>query len=95
MPREKELALTRINPYYMILLSCLLCTILMLNSNYVNEQRAKERLNQERKDFFDQVMSLRKLEPQTEAQKDSDEVCSRGSDDLIEYYKTGDLSLIE
>ena len=95
MPREKELALTRINPYYMILLSCLLCTILMLNSNYVNEQRAKERLNQERKDFFDQVISLRKLEPQTEAQKDSDEVCSRGSDDLIEYYKTGDLSLIE
>ena len=95
MPREKELALTRINPYYMILLSCLLCTILMLNSNYVNEQRAKERLNQERKDFFDQMMSLRKLEPQTEAQKDSDEVCSRGSDDLIEYYKTGDLSLIK
>ena len=95
MPREKELALTRINPYYMILLSCLLCTILMLNSNYVNEQRAKERLNQERKDFFDQVISLRKLEPQTQAQKDSDEVCSRGSDDLIEYYKTGELSLIE
>ena len=41
------------------------------------------------------MMSLRKLEPQTEAQKDSDEVCSRGSDDLIEYYKTGDLSLIK
>ena len=94
MTKQQELATTNIKPYYMILLSCLLCTLLMLNSNYVNEQRAKEKLNQERKEFFGKIMSLRKLESNTENQSYSQKVCSGASDKLNQYYETGEISLI-
>jgi len=64
---------------------------MIFNSNYVNEQRAKERLNKEMSETYNEMMSLRRLE----GNSNSDKVCSKGSDDLIEYYKTGDLSLID
>ena len=93
MTKEKETINPRLKSYQIFLLSCLLCSVLILNSNYVNEQRSKKKLNIQGNKIFDDVISLRKLEPQ--GNSDSDEVCSRGSDDLIEYYKTGDLSLID
>ena len=93
MTKEKEIINPRLKTYHIFLLSCLLCSVLILNSNYVNEQRAKKKLNTQNNKLFNDVISLRKLEPQSNS--DTDEVCSRGSDDLIEYYKTGDLSLID
>ena len=93
MTKEKEKFNPRLKSYHIFLLSCLLCSVLILNSNYVNEQRSKKKLNNQSNEIFDDVITLRKLEPQSNS--DTDEVCSRGSDDLIEYYRTGDLSLID
>jgi len=64
---------------------------MIFNSNHVNEQRAKERLDKEMSENYKEIMSLRRLQ----GNRNSDKVCSKGSDDLIEYYKTGDLSLID
>lgn len=93
MTKEKEIINPRLKTYHIFLLSCLLCSVLIINSNYVNEQRSKKKLTTQNNKLFNDVISLRKLEPQSNS--DTDEVCSRGSDDLIEYYKTGDLSLID
>jgi len=93
MTKEKEIINPRLKTYHIFLLSCLLCSVLIINSNYVNEQRSKKKLNTQNNKLFNDVISLRKLEPQSNS--DTDEVCSRGSEDLIEYYKTGDLSLID
>ena len=94
MTKKKESFSDKIKSYHIILLSCLLCSLLILNSNYVNEQRAKEKLNQEKSELFDRILSLRKLDSQIEENSNSKEVCSRASDDLKEYYQTGDLELI-
>ena len=91
MTKDEDLFVSKLKPYHIILISCLLCTVMILNSNYVNEQRAKERLNKEMSETYNEMMSLRRLEGNSK----SDKVCSKGSDDLIEYYKTGDLSLID
>ena len=91
MTKDEDLFVSKLKPYHIILISCLLCTVMILNSNYVNEQRAKERLNKEMGETYNEMMSLRRLE----GNSNSDKVCSKGSDDLIEYYKTGDLSLID
>ena len=91
MTKDEDLFVSKLKPYHIILISCLLCTVMILNSNYVNEQRAKERLNKEMSETYNEMMSLRRLE----GNSNSDKVCSKGSDDLIEYYKTGDLSLID
>ena len=91
MTKDEDLFVSKLKPYHIILISCLLCTVMIFNSNYVNEQRAKERLNKEMSETYNEMMSLRRLE----GNSNSDKVCSKGSDDLIEYYKTGDLSLID
>ena len=93
MTKEKETISPRLKSYHIFLLSCLLCSVLIINSNYVNEQRAKKKLNTQNNKLFNDAISLRKLEPQSNS--DTDDVCSRGSDDLIKYYRTGDLSLID
>ena len=91
MTKDEDLFVSKLKPYHIILISCLLCTVMIFNSNYVKEQRAKERLNKEMSETYNEMMSLRRLE----GNSNSDKVCSKGSDDLIEYYKTGDLSLID
>ena len=78
--------------YHIILLSCLLASLMILNSNYVNNQRQEIKSKQQSEEFFTEMLNLRKLSnenPKTE------EVCSRASDDLNDYYKTGDLSKID
>ncbi|MBO6194754.1 MAG: hypothetical protein J6O56_00245 [Bacilli bacterium] len=69
-------------------------SLLIFNSNYVNNQKAQEKLNQEKSQLFNQIISNRYLE-ESENNTKTDKVCSRGSESLIEYYKTGDLSEIE
>ena len=53
--------------------------------------------NEKTNNLLDESVSLRNLqEPNDNVNhENSDEVCSRGSDSLIEYYKTGDLSKID
>ena len=91
MTKDEDLFVSKLKPYHIILISCLLCTVMIFNSNHINEQRAKQRLNKEMSQNYNEMMALRRLQ----GNKDSDKVCSKGSDDLIEYYKTGDLSLID
>ena len=93
MTKEKENFNPGLKSYHIFLLSCLLCSVLIINSNYVNEKRSKKQLHYQSNKNFDELITLRKLEPQSNS--NTDEVCSRGSDDLIEYYRTGDLSLID
>ena len=81
----------KLKPYQIILLSCLLGSILVLNSNYVNKNRDLAKLNKEKEELFDNIIQTRRLS----GKNYSEEVCSKGSDDLIEYYKTGDLSKID
>ena len=81
--------------YHLLILGCILFSLLIINSNYVNNQRAQEKLNQEKSQLFNQIISKRYLEEESENNTQTDQVCSRGSESLIEYYKTGDLSKIE
>jgi hypothetical protein len=68
--------------YHIILISILLSPLLILNSNLKNKQREKERsIKKELNNVF-----LRKLA----FKEDTDLICKKGSDELKEYYKTGD-----
>ena len=87
----------KLKPYHIIIIACLLSPLLILNSNYVNSQRATEKLNKEKSKLFDQIISSRHLQENEGDEKPlskSDKVCQKGSKELISYYKTGDLSKI-
>ena len=77
--------------YHIILLGCLFCFLLMANSNYVNNKRMEIKLDKEQGKLFNNNMSRRKLEqfPVAEEEEEvyaTDEVCSKGSQELIDYY---------
>ena len=91
MTDEQSENVSKLKPYQIILISCLLGSILVVNSNYVNKNRDLARLNKQKEELFDSIIQRRKLQ----SQNYSEEVCSRASDDLIEYYKTGELSKID
>ena len=87
----------KLKPYHIIIIACLLSPLLILNSNYVNSQRATEKLNKEKSKLFDQIISSRHLQENEGDEKPlsgSDKVCQKGSKELISYYETGDLSKI-
>ena len=69
---------------------------MMLNSNYVNEKRAMQKENKDNTNSFNEFVKLRNLDDSgnNSGHENSNKVCSMGSDDLVEYYKTGDLSKI-
>ena len=91
MTKTQEEKTSRLKPYQMILLSCLLATFMIVNSNYVNYNRDLEKLNKEKGELFDNIINIRKLS----SKNYSEEICTRASDDLNEYYQTGDLSKID
>lgn len=91
MTDEQSENVSKLKPYQIILISCLLGSILVVNSNYVNKNRDLARLNKQKEELFDSIIQRRNLQ----SQNYSEEVCSRASDDLIEYYRTGDLSKID
>ena len=73
--------------YHIILMSCLLGTLFVLNSNYVNEKRAEDKINKEKNSLFNKIMSTRLLEgtissDNDEKERKSKEICDRGSDEL-------------
>ena len=91
MTDEQSEKLSKLKPYQIILISCLLCSILVVNSNSVNKNRDLAKLNKQKEELFDSIIQRRILQ----SKNYSEDVCSRASDDLIEYYKTGDLSKID
>ena len=84
----------KLKSYHLLILGCILFSLLIINSNYVNNQRAQEKLNQEKSQLFNQIISKRFLE-ESESNSITDKVCSRGSKNLIKYYQNFNLSEIE
>ena len=77
-----------LKPINIIFLSCLLGVILIVNSNYAN----KEKLLNKKNEIIEYLFSPRKLEGSNIDY--SQKVCSKASDDLNEFYATGDFSKI-
>ena len=94
MTNEQNGSKSRLKPYHIILLSCLLSTMLIKNSNMVNNNRAQKKLNKEKAELFNKIVYGRMLSETTQ-NPNTEEVCSRASDDLKEYYQTGDPSKID
>ena len=95
MKSEKKDFTQKIQFYHILLLACVLSPLLVLNSNYVNIKREKNKLNKEKNQLFDKIIYNRKLEEgDTENLDGTDKVCKRGSEELQKYYKTGDLETI-
>ena len=68
--------------YHIILIAMLISPLLILNSNSMNKKRHQENLIQnEMKNLF-----LRKLD----FTSDTNKICEKGSEELRDYYKTGD-----
>ena len=95
MTKEQKEITTQLKPYQVFLLSCLFCSILILNSFYVNKNRDFMKQEKEKDILFNRIIQGRKLQETSTPNNYSEAVCSRGSEDLIEYYETGDLSKID
>jgi len=91
--------ISRLKSYHIIILGCILGCLLTFNSNYINEQKATMKLNKEKSELFDRIISKRRLQEIQEGDEDviylTSEVCSHSSDDLKEYYQSGDLTKID
>ena len=83
--------------YHYIILGCILGILFTLNSTYVNNKRVVKKLNKEKGELFQKIVFGRKLEEVQSAGSQvveeeeelvfaTDEVCSRGSQELIDYY---------
>ena len=90
--------ISKLKSYHIIILGCVLGCLLTFNSNYINEQKATMKLNKEKSELFDRIISKRRLQEIQEGDEDviylTSEVCSHSSDDLKEYYQSGDLTKI-
>ena len=99
MTKERNKMISRLKSYHIIILGCVLGCLLTFNSNYINEQKATMKLNKEKSELFDRIISKRRLEEIQEGDEDviylTSEVCSHSSDDLKEYYQSGDLTKID
>ena len=94
MTKTSDEKSSKIKPYQMILLSCLLAAFMIINSNNVNYNRDLAKLNKEKGELFDRIINTRRLSSSS-SQTYSAEICARGSDDLKEYYQTGDPKIID
>ena len=87
------------NSFLILILGCILSTLAVLNSNFVNSHKNQIMLNNEKKQFFDRIISKRYLQEDSDkreikSKNDTDKVCEKGSQELRDYYKTGDFSKI-
>ena len=94
MTKTSDEKSSKLKPYQMILLSCLLAAFMIINSNNVNYNRDLAKLNKEKGELFDRIIKTRRLSSSS-SQTYSAEICERGSDDLKEYYQTGDPKIID
>ena len=94
MTKTSDEKSSKLKPYQMILLSCLLAAFMIINSNNVNYNRDLAKLNKEKGELFDRIIKTRRLSSSS-SQTYSAEICARGSDDLKEYYQKGDPKIID
>ena len=84
---------SQLKHYHIFLLGCLLGSVMIINSFYVNKNRDLIKQNQEKEVLFTNLIKGRILSDNPKTY--SEEVCSRGSESLRKYYETGDLSEID
>ena len=74
MTKDQKENSSQLKPYQVFLLSCLLGSILILNSVYVNKNRDLIKLNKEKGILFNKIINGRKLQEGDEPITYSDEV---------------------
>ena len=84
---------SQLKHYHIFLLGCLLGSVMIINSIYVNKNRDLIKQNKEKEVLFTNLIKGRILSDNPKTY--SEEVCSRGSESLRKYYETGDLSEID
>ena len=96
MSNGQKPSTSKLKSYHIFLISCLLTTFMILNSNRVNEAKTLQKENERANSLFAKIITLRNLDTSSEpvSHHNSDAVCALGSDDLNDYYKTGDASKI-
>lgn len=102
METIRNLFNNKLKSFPLILISVILCVLIILNSNYVNEKRAENKLRKEKNSnsFFIDLINKRLLQGNgkfldtKEKKINSNKVCSRSSSELRDYYEKGNLSLI-
>ena len=95
MKNERKEFVSKYKYYHTIILGLILSSFLILNSNYVNNQRAQNKLNIEKSRLFDKIISGRNLEGEEDKKSGTDQVCEKGSEELRSYYKSGNLGDIK
>ena len=80
-----------VNPIYIIIISVLISPLLIINSSNKIKQRKAEIFNNNNENLFFNDMHLRNLD----FISDSKEVCDRSSEDLSNYFKTGDEKYVK
>ena len=97
MQNEKHNQKTKLKFYHFILFGCLFGCLLIINSNHVNNKKMKIKLNKEKGELFDKIISKRHLQQLTPVVETNDEeievyatddICSRASPELIKYYNS-------
>ena len=97
MQNEKHNQKTKLKFYHFILFGCLFGCLLIINSNHVNNKKMKIKLNKEKGELFDKIISKRHLQQLTQVVETNDEeievyatddICSRASPELIKYYNS-------
>lgn len=85
----------KIKNYHIIILSLLLSSLLILNSNYINKQRKEKIINEDKNSYFDKAIKNRKLDGiELQEKTGTEKICEKGSQELKDYYRTGEMSSI-
>ena len=91
MAQNQNKLTKKLKSYHLFLISLLLGSLLILNSNYVRDKKADD--NTEKSPLFNKITKNRILEE--EDNQDIIKVCKRGSEELTSYYITKDASKID
>ena len=89
----KKKITSKLKSYHIILLPFIITTLLIINSNYANKQKAKTNFFREKSQLFDLKTRILQGMNSTSSQ-DSNKICEKTHEELKQYYKTGDLEKI-
>ena len=70
MKTEQNESQSRLKAYHIFYLSCLLCSVFILNSNYVNEKRSALKEQKEQNSFFNGILDKRILQENIGGEED-------------------------
>ena len=80
MTNERKKLNTGLKQYQMLILGCILSALLILNSNYLDDQRSQKQLYKEKSQLFDKIISLRKLDEPGGDANDQDDTPANDQD---------------